>query len=59
MIYIKVPMGFEKFYKEDTVLLLKKCLYGLKQAVIAFSRSFLVASANIGLKCSSVDLCLY
>ncbi len=52
-------MGFEKFYKEDTVLLLKKCLYGLKQAVIAFSRSFLVASANIGLKCSSVDLCLY
>ncbi len=26
-IYIKVPLGFKKFYDNDTVLLLKKCLY--------------------------------
>jgi hypothetical protein len=31
-IYIKIPLGFEKFYSSDTVLLLKKMLYGLKQA---------------------------
>jgi hypothetical protein len=29
-IYIKIPLGFEEFYDNDTVLLPKKCLYGLK-----------------------------
>ena len=29
-IFIKIPLGFEEFYDNDTVLLLKKCLYGLK-----------------------------
>jgi hypothetical protein len=28
-IYIKIPLGFEKFYDDDTVLLLKKCCYRL------------------------------
>jgi hypothetical protein len=35
-IYIKIPLGFEKFYLREIVLLLKKTLYGLKQAAMAF-----------------------
>jgi hypothetical protein len=34
-IYIKIPLGFEKFYSSNTVLLLKKMLYGLKQVVMS------------------------
>jgi hypothetical protein len=40
-IYIKIPLGFEGFYPSDTVLLLKKMLYGLKQAAMAFYRKLL------------------
>jgi hypothetical protein len=35
-IFIQIPLGFEGFYPSDTVLLLKKMLYGLKQAAMAF-----------------------
>jgi hypothetical protein len=58
-IYIKIPLGFEEFYDNNTVLLLRKCLYGLKQAAIAFYRKLLAAATKIGLKCSSADPCLY
>jgi hypothetical protein len=58
-INIKIPLRFEEFYNKDKVLLLKKCLYGLKQAVMAFYRKLLAASSNIGLKRSSADPCLY
>jgi hypothetical protein len=58
-IYIKIPLGFEEFYDNVTVLLLKKCLYGLQQAVIAFYRRLLAAATKIGLKHSSADPCLY
>ncbi len=58
-IHIKMPLGFEEFYDKDEVLLLKKCLYGLKQAVMAFYRNLLAATSNIGLKRSSADPCLY
>jgi hypothetical protein len=54
-----VLMGFEEFYNEDTVLLLKKGLYGLKQVAMAFYRKLLASDAIIGLKQSSVDPCLY
>jgi hypothetical protein len=30
-----VPCGLDKFYPEDMVLKLKKCIYGLKQATMA------------------------
>ena len=30
-IYIKLPKGFQKFYPKNSVLLLKRTLYGLKQ----------------------------
>jgi hypothetical protein len=35
-IYIKISLGFEEFYSSNTVLLLKKMLYGLKQAAMVF-----------------------
>jgi hypothetical protein len=58
-IYIKIPLGFEEFYYDDIVLLLKKCLYGLKQVAMAFYRKLLAAASKIGLKRSSADPCLY
>jgi hypothetical protein len=58
-IYIKFPLRFEKFYLSDTVLLLKKTLYSIKQAVMAFYRKLLVSMQNIGLKRSMADTCLY
>jgi hypothetical protein len=36
VIYMKVPGGFEKFYLDDVVFKLKICIYGLKQAAMAF-----------------------
>ncbi len=36
VIYMKVPCGFEKFYPDDMVLKLNKCINGLKQAAMAF-----------------------
>jgi hypothetical protein len=55
-VHIKVPLGFEEFYNSDTASFQKKTLYGLKQAAIAFYRK---ATANIGLKWSSDNPCLY
>jgi hypothetical protein len=52
-------LGFEQFYPSNTVLLLKKTLYGLKQATIAFYRKFLVATKNIGLTRSTANQWLY
>jgi hypothetical protein len=58
-VYIKVPMGLEEFYDKDTALLLKKTLYISKQAAMAFYRKLLAATANVGLKQSSANPCLY
>ena len=52
-------MRFKEFYDDNTVLLLKKCLYGLKQVAIALNRKLLAAASKIGLKHSSADPCLY
>jgi hypothetical protein len=52
-------LRFEKFYDNDTVLLLNKCLYGLKQAVMEFYRMLLAAASKIRLNQSSADPCLY
>jgi hypothetical protein len=58
-IYIKILLGFEKFYSSNTVLLLKKTFYSLKQVAMAFYRKLFVAAQNIGLKMSTADPCLY
>ena len=36
IIYMKILQGFEKHFPGESVLLLKKCLYRLKQAAKAF-----------------------
>ena len=40
-IHIKIPQGWEHNYKDDEVLRLKYCLYGLKQEAVAFWRQLL------------------
>ncbi len=47
IIYMKVPHGFEKYYPDDVVLKLKKCIYGLKQAVMAFWRQLLLCMKSM------------
>jgi len=50
VIHMKVPQGFEKHFPERSVLLLLKCLYGLKQAAEAFWRQLLCAASAMGFK---------
>ena len=59
IIHMKIPQGFEKHFPEGSILLLKKCLYGLKQAAKAFRRQLLRAANAMGLKQSTADPCLY
>jgi hypothetical protein len=59
IIYMKVPHGFEKFYPDDVVLKLKKCIYGLKQAAMAFWRQLLLCMKNMGMTHSTADPCFY
>jgi hypothetical protein len=35
-VYMEIPQGYEKFYRTNSMLLLKKTLYGTKQATNAF-----------------------
>jgi hypothetical protein len=54
-----VPHGFEKFYPDDGVPKLKKCIYGLKQATMAFWHQILLCMKNMGMMQSTADPCLY
>ena len=54
-----VPHGFEKFYPDDVVLKLKKCIYGLKQAAMAFWHQVLLWMKSMGMMQSTADPCLY
>ena len=53
------PNHDSKHFQEGSVLLLKKCLYGLKQAVKVFWRQLLRAASAMGLKQNTADPCLY
>jgi hypothetical protein len=59
VIYMKVPLGFEKFYPDDVALKLKKCIYGLKQVAMAFWRQLLLCMKSMGMMQSTIDPCLY
>ncbi len=59
VIYMKVPHGFEKFYPDDVVLKLKKCIYGLKQATMAFWHQLLLCMKSMGMRQSTIYRCLY
>jgi hypothetical protein len=56
---MKVPRGFEKFYPNDVVLKLKKCIYGLKQATMAFWGQLLLCMKSMEMTWSTADPCLY
>ncbi len=58
-IHMKIRKGFEKYFPADSVLLLLKCLYGLKQAAKAFWRQLFRAVKAMGLTQSNADPCLY
>jgi hypothetical protein len=56
---MKVPRGFEKFYLDEVVLKLKKCIYGLKQAVVAVWHQLLLCMKNMEMRRRTADPCLY
>jgi hypothetical protein len=58
-IHMKITKGFEEHFPVESVVLLLKCLYGLKQAVKAFWRQLLGAAKAMGLMQSNADPCLY
>lgn len=58
-IYMKVPEGFERHYQGDVLLLLRRTIYGLKQAARAFWRELMVALTDMGYSQSPADPCLY
>jgi hypothetical protein len=59
VIYMKVPHGFEKFYLDDVALKLKKCIYGLKKAAMAFWHQLLLHMKSMEMMRSTTDPCLY
>jgi hypothetical protein len=59
VIYMKVPRGFQKFYPDDVVLNVKKCIYRLKQAAMAFCCQLLLCMKSMEMTRSTADPCLY
>ena len=57
-IYMEVPERCESKYLENTVLLLQKTLYGLKQTAMAFWKKLLTVMRKMGFERSSADPCL-
>ena len=58
-VYMEVPQGFEKFYPGNVVLLLKKTLYGTKQAARAFWLKLLAVLKLMHYQRNKADPCLY
>jgi hypothetical protein len=58
-VYMEVPQGFEKHYPGNVVLLLRKTLYGTKQAAKAFWIKLLEALIGMKYTRSKADPCLY
>ncbi len=54
-----MPRGFEKFYPDDVVLKLKKCIYRLKQVAMAFWHQLLLCMKSMKMTQSTADPCLY
>ena len=48
-VYMEIPKGYKKFYPKNMLLLLKKTLYGVKNATKAFWLVLLKIMASIGL----------
>jgi hypothetical protein len=59
IIYMKVPHGFEKYYPDDVVLKVKKNIYRLQQAAMAFWRKLLLCKKFMEMVQNTADPCLY
>jgi hypothetical protein len=57
--YLHVPQGMTKWYSGNVVLLLKKTLYGLKQAAYRFWSYLLTIVHHVQFSRSKADPCLY
>ena len=58
-IHMYVPEGWKDQFEEGTVLKLFKCVYGLKQAAMAFWEQLLECMEDMDKKRSTADPCLY
>ena len=58
-VYMEIPDGMKKIYPSTAVLLLKKTIYGLKNASKAFWRELLAAMKSMGFARNHADPCLY
>ena len=58
-LYIKIPEGFEQYYKGDVVLRLNIPIYGTKQAVACFYKSLVEKVKDREYERSKADPCLY
>jgi Reverse transcriptase (RNA-dependent DNA polymerase) len=58
-LFLKIPQGFEQFYKETQVLKLNRTIYGLQQAAQAFWTELLRALMAMGFTRSKGDPCCY
>jgi hypothetical protein len=58
-LYLHVPQGMERHYKDDVYLLLLKTLYGLKQAAYRFWLFLLTIVHKLECQRSKADPCLY
>ena len=58
-IHMQIPQGWEHRYDDNEVLKLKSCLYGLKQAAMAFLRQLVKCVIDMETKRSTADDCLY
>jgi len=57
-IHLKIPQRWEHHYNNDEVRKLKSCLYGLKQAAMAFWRQLLKCMTDMYMKRSTAEICL-
>jgi Reverse transcriptase (RNA-dependent DNA polymerase) len=58
-LYLHVPQGMKKWYGSEVVLLLRKTLYGLKQAAYRFWLFLLTIVRGLNFARSKADPCLY
>ena len=58
-VYMEVPKRWRGHYAANSVLLLLRTIYGLKQAAMAFWRELLKVMKIIGIESSKVDPCMY
>ena len=57
-VYTEVPRGWREHCGKNSVLLLLRTIYGLKQAAMAFWRELLRAMKKIGMKRYKADPCM-